>query len=289
MIAALDRAVQLKSTYNIRVINLSLGRGVYESYTLDPLCQAVERAWKAGIVVVVAAGNSGRFIGTNGYGTVSAPGNDPFVITVGAMNDKMTTSRADDVMASYSSKGPTLIDHVVKPDLVAPGNAIVSELTVGSALATALPNNILNRSYYVSGGRGLSNYYMKLSGTSMAAPIVSGTAAVMIARNSSLTPNQVKARLMKTATKAFPLSTTYTDPVTHYNQVIQYDMFTVGAGYLDAWAAVNSNDSISAPSTVPLSPVVTYDANTKKTSLVASSLVWETRWYGALLWCGERR
>jgi serine protease AprX len=85
VIAAIQTAIQLKK-YNIRVINLSLGRPVYESYTLDPLCQAVEQAWKAGIVVVVAAGNEGRnnSANTNGYGSITAPGNDPYVITVGA-------------------------------------------------------------------------------------------------------------------------------------------------------------------------------------------------------------
>jgi serine protease AprX len=122
VISAIQMAIQLKSKYNIRVINLSLGRPVYESYTLDPLCQAVEQAWKAGIVVIVAAGNDGRNnnAGTNGYGTITAPANDPYVITVGAMNTKGTLSRADDQIASYSSKGPTLFDHIVKPDLVAP-------------------------------------------------------------------------------------------------------------------------------------------------------------------------
>jgi len=89
------------------VINLSLGRPVVESYTLDPLCQAVEAAWKAGIVVVAAAGNDGRdnTFNTNGYGTIGAPGNDPFVITVGAMKTMGTTVRGDAMIASYSSKG----------------------------------------------------------------------------------------------------------------------------------------------------------------------------------------
>jgi len=122
VIKAILQAIALKRTYNIRVMNLSLGRPVYESYRFDPLCQAVEAAWKAGIVVVVAAGNDGRdnSHGTSGYGTISAPGNDPYVITVGAMNAKGTPDRSDDVMTSYSSKGPTAIDHIVKPDLVAP-------------------------------------------------------------------------------------------------------------------------------------------------------------------------
>ncbi len=95
LIAAIDTAIQLQSKYNIRVINLSVGRGVFESYTQDPLCQAVEEAWKAGIVVVSAAGNYGRdnAAGTNGYGTIISPGNDPYVITVGAMNTLGTPNR----------------------------------------------------------------------------------------------------------------------------------------------------------------------------------------------------
>ena len=108
VIAAIEQAIALKNKYNIRVINLSLGRPVFESYTQDPLCQAVEAAWKAGIVVVVAAGNDGRdnSFGNEGYGTIMAPGNDPYVITVGAMRSMGTPSRTDDLVASYSSKGP---------------------------------------------------------------------------------------------------------------------------------------------------------------------------------------
>src|SRR5262249_42609675 len=96
VINAIQRAIQLKSRYNIRIINLSLGRPVFTSYQNDPLCQAVEAAWKAGIVVVVAAGNDGRddANGTKGYGTIDAPGNDPYVITVGAMKTMKTVSRA---------------------------------------------------------------------------------------------------------------------------------------------------------------------------------------------------
>src|SRR5436190_8858520 len=116
VIAAIDRAIQLKSEYNIRVMNISLGRPVFESYKQDPLCQAVERAWNAGITVVVAAGNNGRdrTKATDGYATITSPANDPLVITVGAMKVMDTEYRTDDLIASYSSKGPTLLDHIVK-------------------------------------------------------------------------------------------------------------------------------------------------------------------------------
>ena len=205
VIAAIQRAIQLKSKYNIRVINLSLGRAVFESYTLDPLCQAVEAAWKVGIVVVVAAGNEGRndSANTHGYGTIAAPGNDPYVITVGAMKTMGTPARTDDFIASYSAKGPTPIDHIVKPDLVAPGNRVVSILSPNSTLYTMFPaSEVLNGAYFT------------LSGTSMAAPMVSGAAALMLEMQPGLTPDQVKARMMKTAYKQFPVSSVAVDPVT---------------------------------------------------------------------------
>src|SRR5207245_481810 len=107
------RRVSHDITYNIRVISFSMGRPIFESYNLDPLCQAVEAAWKAGIVVVVAAGNNGRdnSYGNYGYRTITSPGNDPYVITVGAMKTADTPIVTDDTIASYSSKGPTLLDH----------------------------------------------------------------------------------------------------------------------------------------------------------------------------------
>ena len=108
VILGIERAIQLKDIYNIKVINLSLGRAIFESYKTDPLCQEVEKAWRNGITVVVAAGNEGRnnTANTNGYGTIAAPGNDPLVITVGAMNTESTPQRSDDLMTTYSSKGP---------------------------------------------------------------------------------------------------------------------------------------------------------------------------------------
>jgi serine protease AprX len=143
VIAAIQQAIALKNNYNIRVINLSLGPGISVGYAQDPLCQAAESAWKAGIVVVAAAGNFGRISvnGSNGYGTVAAPGNDPLVLTVGALKSMGTYSRTDDQIASYSSKGPTTYDHVVKPDLVAPGNLVVSLDAPGSTLEAEYPGN----------------------------------------------------------------------------------------------------------------------------------------------------
>src|SRR5207248_8780668 len=152
VIAAISQAIALKPRLNIRVLNLSLGRPVYESYKLDPVCQAVEAAWKNGIVVVVAAGNNGRFQDTNGYGTITSPGNDPYVITVGAMKPMGTPDRSDDLIASYSSKGPTIVDHIVKPDVVAPGNLLVSTETSSTNLYSSEASNLVPMSYYVYGG-----------------------------------------------------------------------------------------------------------------------------------------
>src|ERR1700721_349228 len=165
VIAAIAKAISLKPLYNIRVINLSLGRPVYESYKLDPVCQAVEAAWKRGIVVVVAAGNNGRYQPTDGYGTITSPGNDPYVITVGAMKPMGTPTRSDDLIASYSSKGPTGIDHVVKPDVVAPGNLLVS-LEEAGTLYNQNPGNRVPYSFYMNGGSSAaSSAYFTLSGT----------------------------------------------------------------------------------------------------------------------------
>jgi len=261
VIDAINQAIQLKSQYNIRVLNLSLGRQVMESYATDPLCQAVEQAWNAGIVVVVAAGNNGHDNSHNtfGYDTITSPGNDPRVITVGAMRDMGSVSRSDDLVASYSSKGPTLIDHVAKPDLVAPGNGIISALAGNSAITTKYPNNVVPLSYYRSSNSGaISNQYFKLSGTSMAAPMVSGAAALLIQKDSLLSPDTVKARLMKTATKNFPASSSVTDPTTGTTYTSYYDMFTIGAGYLDVWAARNSSD-VGLPGSSAGSRAVVYD------------------------------
>jgi len=289
VIAAIQTAIQLKSKYNIRVINLSLGRPVYESYQLDPLCQAVEAAYRAGIVVVIAAGNEGRnnTAGTNGYATINSPANDPYAITVGAMRSMDTPTRADDLIATYSSKGPTAIDHIAKPDLVAPGNQVVAFLAVPtSTLPATYPGNFVPLSSYTTTGTGVSPYFT-LSGTSMAAPVVSGAAALLIQQNPQMTPDQVKARLMKTAYKTFPQYSSYTDPATGVTYTDQYDLFTVGAGYVDIQAALASAELSTG---VAKSPTVQYDPTTQSVYFVNDSFaVWggSSNWSSFAVWGGN--
>jgi Subtilisin-like serine proteases len=291
VIAAIQTAISLKGQYNIRVINLSLGRGICESYTLDPLDQAVEQAWRAGIVVVVAAGNYGRDNSNNndGYGTITSPGNDPYVITVGAMRDMGTYRTTDDVIATYSSKGPTMDDQVVKPDLVAPANLIVSDLASSSdKLYSSYPQNLVPLSTYTQGNNvNISQQYYLLSGTSMATPVVSGAAILLIQQNPAMTPDQVKARLMLTASKTFPAYSSWTDPATGITYNEQYDIFTVGAGYANVYNALTS--SALAPSNLgaALSPSVAYNSTTGQVYLVdGSSVVWGSSviWGTSVVW-----
>jgi serine protease AprX len=287
VINAIYQAIQVQYEHNIRVMNLSVGRPVYESYTLDPLCQAVEAAWNAGIVVVVAAGNDGRdnSFSNNGYGTINAPGNDPYVITVGAMNTMGTPDRGDDVMTTYSSKGPTAIDHIVKPDIVAPGNKVISLQAQGSTLVMEYPANIPPVGYYYDGnGQRPSPNYFTLSGTSMATPVVSAAAALLLQLRPWLTPDQVKAHLMRTAYKTFPQSTTITDSGVTYT--IQYDVFTVGAGYLDLQAAF-SEPHWDYRNASAKSPTAVYDAATNSVYFGNdSSVLWgsSAMWGSSAVW-----
>jgi serine protease AprX len=279
VISALETAVQLKTIYNVRVVNLSLGRPFYESCTLDPLCEAVEAVWNNGIVVVAAAGNLGR----NGYSTVLCPGNSPHAITVGAMKTLETYPRNDDLIASYSSKGPTYIDNTVKPDIVAPGNLVVSLLAPNSTLANTYPGNIMGPSYYSSTATGPAEY-MQLSGTSMATPVISGAVALMLQENPMLTPDTIKARLMKTAGKTFPVSSIATDPTTGETYTSFYDVFTIGAGYVDI-AAVLAN--YGEPYLSSVSPSSSYNPVSQNGYFVlplTSNWKWLPQWSTTEVW-----
>ncbi len=205
LLSALDWVINNRANYNIRVANLSLGAAAVDSFRNDPICKMVRQLVNAGVVVVAAAGNNGRDeSGRKVYGQIHSPGIEPSAITVGASNTFGTDSRADDAIATYSSRGPTRsfstdstgtkhYDNLLKPDLVAPGNKIIA--------AEALKNLLVAQ--YPELDAGVSNVdnrkMMRLSGTSMATPVVAGAAALMLQANPKLTPNLVKAILMYTA------------------------------------------------------------------------------------------
>jgi subtilisin family serine protease len=185
VIAGIDWVIANRSRYNIRVINMSLGHPVTEPSALDPLCLAVKRAYDAGLMVVVSAGNRGKDeSGAMILGGVTSPGNSPHAITVGALNTWNTVSRSDDTITTYSSRGPTRYDLAAKPDLSAPGNKVVSLEANGSRLTAMYPE------FHVSGYG--SNAYSRLSGTSMAAGMVTGGVALLLQGNPYMTPARVK-------------------------------------------------------------------------------------------------
>jgi serine protease AprX len=233
VIAAIDYAIANKDTLHLRVVNLSVAAGVYESYNTDPLTLAARRAVEAGLVVVSAAGNLGR--GPNGqpqYGAIGAPGNAPWVITVGASSHNGTVDRSDDTVAAFSSRGPSAIDFQAKPDIVAPGVGIESLTEAGSTLFNTKPLMRLWGTVQTA-----NEPYLSLSGTSMASPVVSGTIALMLQANPALTPNLVKAILQFTAESRDG-----------------YNPLTQGAGFLNARGAVELAQSLAAGGSMPIGP-----------------------------------
>jgi serine protease AprX len=226
-LAGIDWCITNKNYYNIRVLNMSFGAIAVDSYVNDPLCQAVRRAFDAGLVVCAAAGNLGKDEnGTKLYGAIHSPGTEPTAITVGATNTLGTDGRSDDLIASYSSRGPTRgyttdaggtihYDNLIKPDLVAPGNKLIEAKSPGNYLVTQHPQFDANVSSSAHHGM------MYMSGTSMATPVVAGAAALMLQQHPFLTPNLLKAALEFTA-----------QPVDGFNNLEQ------GAGQLNVEGAV---------------------------------------------------
>jgi serine protease AprX len=215
VVDALQWIYNNRNNYNIKVVNLSLNSLVPESYHTSPLSAAVEILWFNKIVVVVSAGNNGT---GSGPVTLLPPANDPFVITVGATDDKATASISDDVMNAFSAYGTTE-SGFAKPDLVAPGKSLVSPLASTSVYAWI--NYLLNR---------VDADYFRMSGTSASAAVVSGAAALLLQDEPTLNPDQVKYRLMATANKSWS----------------GYNSAKAGAGYLDVYAAVKGTTTQTA-------------------------------------------
>jgi len=222
-VAAMQWIYENKDIYNIRVLNLSLNSTVEQSYHTSPFDAAAEVLWFNGVVVVASAGNT---IDEGGwYNTVNAaPANDPFIITVGASNELLNGNRQNDIIALFSAHGTTM-DGFAKPDIIAPGFSIVSLLSPDSPWARQYPDRVI------------ANNYMRLSGTSMAAPMVSGAVALLLQSEPDLTPDQVKYRL------------------THAGSVL--NSWNASYPYLDVYSVVSTKTKDSA-----------------NTGLVASQLLW---------------
>ena len=222
LISGLQWAVDHESQYGIKILNLSLGFNSALSTVINPLDQAVEAVWHAGIAVVVAAGNTGPF-----NGSILSPGDDPLVITVGALDDMATASVTDDEMNDFSAVGPTSADGWVKPDLVTSGRSVVSLAAPGSAIDTDNPSARIGSANFVG------------SGTSFSTAITSGAAALVLADNPGITPNQLKARLLGT-TSPGPVGNPFVD----------------GHGALNAYAAATSGPMNLNQSTLGLLPIL---------------------------------
>jgi serine protease AprX len=209
VIAALQWVITFKNTYNIKVLNLSLGTDGTQSYQLSPLDFAVEKAWNAGITTLVSASNLGP-----GASTVDKPADDPFVITVGAVDDNGTTALSDDSVPFWSARGPTAADGLAKPDVTAPGVGLVSLAAPGASLTVNRPP-------------AMAAPYRQAAGTSFSTAVVSGLVADILSAHPTWSPNRVKFALMNTAQ-----SDAGDDPM------------AVGAGLVDG------NAALSAPSGV---------------------------------------
>ena len=179
VLSGINWAIKNRSKLGINVLNLSLGQIPTGPTGTEPLDQAVESAWSAGITVVVAAGNSGPF-----NGTITSPADDPLAISVGAYADNGSPSPSQWGMCSFSSVGPTEYDGWLKPDLVAPGRSLISLFDPGSTIAVTNPGAVVGAANFVG------------SGTSFASAVTAGAAALVLAQNPGISPNEVKGRLL---------------------------------------------------------------------------------------------
>ena len=246
LVSALQWIYQNKTKFNIRVVNLSLNSTIQQSYNTSPVDAACELLWFNGIVVVTSVGN-------NGSATLYPPANDPFVITVGAIDDNGTVDLADDVVAPFSAYGQTE-NGVMKPDLVAPGRNLIAMLPENKNLTIGLthPNNWVDTNYF------------RMSGTSVAAPIVSGAAALLLQDEPTLNPDQVKYRLLKTANKSW----------------LGYDLVRAGAGTVDIYAAVTGGSTRTANTGTAVSSLLNSGTN----GILSASVNWSSVNWSSVNW-----
>jgi serine protease AprX len=250
VIEGLQWVLENQKKYKIRIVNISLNAEKSESYHNSPLAAAVEVLWFNKIVVIVSAGNVAD-------GNLYPPANDPFVITVGALDEKGTQSLADDVVASFSGYGATS-DGVQKPDLVAPGVNIVATQMKNSYLWQNHPRNVVS-------GKDEKNNYIRMSGTSMAAAIVSGAVAILLKVEPNLTPDQVKYRLKATAR---PIGNGVRD----------------GAGSLDLYKAINTKTTASANTGTPVSRLLASSMQNIGPSVSWNSVSWNSVSWNSVSW-----
>ena len=241
--AGLQWVLANRATYNIKVVNMSFGGTALSGYQDDLLASAAEMLYFAGLTVVVAAGNGGP-----GQATITTPADDPFVITVGALDDNGTAARLDDSIASWSSQGPTAFDGIAKPDLVAPGRKMIGLRAAGSTIDTAYPDR------RVTALGALDPQYFSMSGTSMAAPVVAGVAALYLEQNPSANPRHVKRQLTGTA-----------------NPMLGVAAAAQGAGVVDALAALTLHASSDGYTPYPASTAFAEQLYAK---LYGQPLVW---------------
>jgi len=221
VISALDWLAVYGPMLNVRVVNLSFGARPGEVPGKDPLALAAKTLVSKGMIVVAAAGNDGEHDGKKVWGGIPSPADAPWVLTVGASSTLGTVSRKDDQVARFSSRGPA-VGGIAKPDIVASGVGTISTISREGTLYTSNPLALISQLCLTpSCASPASTPYMALSGTSMAAPVVSGTIALMLQANPNLTPNLVKAILEYTAE-------------VHSG----YSALEQGAGFLNALGAV---------------------------------------------------
>jgi serine protease AprX len=251
VIEGVQWAVANQARFHIRVMNMSLGFEPVVSSLLDPLDMAVESAWNAGIAVITSAGNAGPF-----NGTILSPGDDPLVITVGALDDLAQSSLAHDEMTNFSSAGPTTPDGWIKPDLVTSGRSVISLAAPGSTIESEHPSARIGAGNFVG------------SGTSFSAAITSGAAALILEKNPTITPNQLKARLLGT-TSAGPVGNPFVD----------------GHGALNAQAAATSGPMNYDQSTVGIA--ISKLGRTISLVPTGTADTWNPRQWTGITWSGS--